>query len=199
MGSARFLGHLEMVKLFTRGLRRAGLPLKYSNGYHPMPKVFFGDTLPMGMQSEDEQMVVVLTVPVDPGNLASQLQRQLPGGLEVNGCSAETGPSAPDQDKLQHYRVELRDGFFYQKELDWFLGQQFVNIERKSKKGRPVTVDLKKAVADIKLLDKRHALMSLGRNNNLMVRPAQVLKTVFNLTEAQILTAIITKRKTNHV
>ena len=42
MGPARFLGHLEMVKLFIRSLRRARIPLKYSKGFHPMPKISFG-------------------------------------------------------------------------------------------------------------------------------------------------------------
>ena len=60
MGPARFLGHLEMVKIFIRSLRRARVPLKYSKGFHPMPRISFGDTLPMGMQSEEEQMVLVL-------------------------------------------------------------------------------------------------------------------------------------------
>jgi radical SAM-linked protein len=66
MKSSRFLGHLEMVKIFIRSFRRERIPLKYSGGFHPMPKVSFGDTLPMGMQSEEEQMLVTLTEAIDP-------------------------------------------------------------------------------------------------------------------------------------
>ena len=195
MKTARFLGHLEMVKIFTRSLRRASIPLKYSRGFHPMPKVSFGDTLPMGMQSENEQMLVTLTESMDPEELISCLRRQLPSGLEITGCLPYVRHNAFGQETLQHYRVELKDGFFHQKDLDWFFGQQIVNIERKSKKGKFVVIDLKKASSEIQLLDNRHARMTLGMDKSLMVRPAQVMRTVFNLTDQQVLTAIITKRK----
>jgi radical SAM-linked protein len=198
MKSSRFLGHLEMVNLFIRGLRRERIPLKYSTGFHPMPKVSFGDTLPMGMQSEDERMLVTLTQPIDPGELVSRLRRQMPDGLDITGCSPYIHQNALARIDTQHYRVELKDGFFMQKDLDWFLGQQSVNIERKSKKGKSVVLDLKKAVSEIKRLDDHHVVMALGTEKNRMVRPGLVMKTVFNLSDLQILTAIITKRKTNH-
>ena len=199
MGSARFLGHLEMVKIFIRSLRREKIPLKYSNGFHPMPRVSFGDTLPMGMQSEQEQMRITLTESMDPEELISRLARQMPNGLEITGCSPSVNRKALGLECKQHYRIELKDGFFLQKDLDWFFGQQSVTIERKSKKGKLVVVDLINAVSEIRLIDKGHALMTLGTDKNLMVRPAYVMKTVFKLTDQQILSSIITKRKTNHV
>ncbi len=198
MRSSRFLGHLEMVKIFIRSMRREGIPLKYSEGFHPMAKVSFGDTLPMGMQSEDERMLVTLTEPIDSGELILRLRRQMPDGLEITGCAPYVKKKSLERIDSQRYRVELKDGFFRQKDLDWFFGQQSVTIERKSKKGKQVVVDFKKAVSDIKLLDDHHVFMTLGTDNNLMVRPGHVLKTVFKLSDPQILTAIITKRKTNH-
>jgi radical SAM-linked protein len=199
MHAVRFLGHLEMVKIFIRSLRRANIPLKYSHGFHPMPKVSFGDTLPMGMQSEKEQMRVTLTEAMDPSELVFRLRRQLPKGIEITGCSPYVKQTLSVREEPLHYAVELKDGFFQQKDLDWFFGQQSVTIERKSKRGRRVVVDLSKAVSEIELLDNRHAVMTLGKNNNLMVRPAQVMKSVFNLTEQEIFRAIITKRRSNHV
>ena len=199
MNASRFLGHLEMVKIFTRSLRRERIPLKYSKGFHPMPKVSFGDTLPMGMQSEDEQMLVTLTEAIDSGELIMRLRRQMPSGLEITGCSTYIKNRAVERVDKQYYRIELKDGFFMQKDLDCFVEQQIVTIERKSKKGNLVVIDLKKAVSEIDLLDSHHALMALGTDKNLMVRPGHVMKTVFNLSELQILTAIITKRKMDHV
>jgi radical SAM family uncharacterized protein/radical SAM-linked protein len=199
MGTARFLGHLEMVKVFTRGMRREGFPLKHSNGFHPMPRISFRDTLPMGMQSENEQMLVSLTESMAPEALMSRLNRQLPSGLEITGCSTYVRQKKTVNEDRQPYRVELKDGFFLQKDLDWFLRQQSVTIERKSKKGVFVKVDLKKAVSLIQLVDSHLVLMTLGTDNKLIVRPAHVMKTVFSLTDQQILEAIITKRKTDYV
>ena len=199
MGKARFLGHLEMMKVFTRSLRRAQVPLKYSNGFHPMPKVSFADTLPMGMQSENEHMRVILTQEMEAATILERLQPHLPKGIELTGCYRHDKKRQIYQTQLQFYLVELKDGFFNRNDLEWFVNQQFVNIKRKNKKGKSVVVDLKKAVDDIEFIDKRHIRMSLGRDNNMLIRPAQVLNSVFNLTEQQILTAIITKQKSNHV
>jgi radical SAM-linked protein len=164
-----------------------------------MPKVSFGDTLPMGMQSEDETLLVSLTEAMNPEELKVRISRQMPEGLDITGCTTGTGKETPNRGANQHYRVELKDGFFLQKELEWFVGQQSVTIERKSKKGKNIVVDLKRAVSDIGLVNRQEAFMILGTDNNLMVRPAHVMKTVFKLTDQQILKAIITKRKTNHV
>jgi hypothetical protein len=122
----------------------------------------------------------------------------MPDGLEIIDCAPYVKKKPLERIDSQRYRIELKDGFFRQKDLDWFFGQQSVTIERKSKKGKQVVVDLKIAVSDIKLLDDHHVSMTLGSDNNRMVRPGHVMKTVFNLSEPQILTAIITKRKTNH-
>ena len=164
-----------------------------------MPKISFGDTLPMGMQSENEQMRITLTESMDPNELVFRLGQQMPKGIKITGCSPYVKQTLSARGEPLHYRVELKDGFFQQKDLDWFFGQQSVTIERKSKRGRLVVVDLIKAVSEIELLDERHAVMTLGTDNNLMVRPAQVMKNVFKLTEQEILSAIITKRKSNHV
>ncbi|MCB2145043.1 MAG: TIGR03960 family B12-binding radical SAM protein [Deltaproteobacteria bacterium] len=199
MGTSRFLGHLEMIRIFIRSLRRGKIPLKYSKGFHPMPKISFGDTLPMGMQSEEEQLVVTLTETIDPGDLVSRLRRQMPEGLEITGCTPYVQQKALEREDKQGYRVELKDGFFMQKDLNWYVEQQSVTIERKSKRGKLVVVDLKKAVSEIRLLDSQHVFMELGKDKNLTVRPGHVMKTVFNLSDRQILTAIVTKRKKNHV
>ena len=199
MDAARFLGHLEMVKVFIRSLKRAAIPLKYSRGFHPMPKVSFGDTLPMGMQSEEERLVVVLTETVDPQSMAERLQAQLPAGLVINGCFPHDKTGQPTPEAIEHYHVQLSDGFFNQNDLDSFFDAEEILIEKKHKKGKAVVVDLKKAVVRIELLDDRQARMSLTRDNQQTVRPAQVIKKLFHLSEPQLLAAIVTKEKRSRV
>jgi len=199
MGAARFLGHLEMVKIFIRSLRRARIPLKYSRGFHPMPKISFGDTLPMGMQSEEERMVVALDEAMEPETLTLRIKEQFPDGLEITGCTTLDKKTSGSEAVQERYHIELRDGFFNQKDLDSFFEKSEIKIEKTNKKGKPVVVDLKKAINGIELVDRRRAQMSVGRDNQQMVRPAQVLRTVFHLSESQILTAVITKQKGRHV
>ena len=85
MGLARFIGHLEMIKIFTRALRRANIPVKYSSGFHPLPKISFMDTLPTGMQSEAEQMIISLTEAMDPMDIVVSLDQQMPDGFKITG------------------------------------------------------------------------------------------------------------------
>ncbi len=82
-GPARFLGHLEMVNLFMRALKRAKVPLRYSQGFHPKPKVTFSDPLPVGLESEAEIMQVQVNRKISPEKLVTLLQPLLPEGLGV--------------------------------------------------------------------------------------------------------------------
>ena len=198
-GTARFLGHLEMVKLFVRALRRAKIAMKYSQGYHPMPKLTFGDTLPMGMQSEAEWLVLTTSEALPTEQLCERLQRQLTEGIEIRACTVlETAKAVPDP-PIRAYRVELKDGFFEQKDLDWFVGQPSVSIQRKSKKGKLLTIDLKVAVSDISVVDARNAIMKLEKVGSLTIRPAQVIQTIFHISDRQLSSALITKLKSEHV
>jgi radical SAM family uncharacterized protein/radical SAM-linked protein len=199
MDSARFLGHLEMINVFIRSFRRASIPVKYSQGFHPMPKISFTDTLPMGMQSEGETMSITLIKSMDSGELMMRLGRQLPDGLEITGCSPEHSDIALHRNRVQHYRVELKDGVFLQKELNWFLEQQEVLFRRETKRGKSVTVDLKQAIQEIKIIGDQHVGMVIARVDRLTVRPAQAMRVIFSLTDQQIRTAIITKLNSDDV
>jgi radical SAM family uncharacterized protein/radical SAM-linked protein len=199
MGLARYIGHLEMAKIFTRGLRRAKIPVNYSRGFHPMPKISFMDTLPTGMQSEAEQMILSLTAAMHPEEIMAKLGQHLPLGFDISGCSVYTGKNAsPATDRLD-YHVQLKDGFFSQNDLNWFFDQPRLNFERTGKRGNSVQVDLKSAVHEIEIIDHRHARMTLAKVDNRLVRPAHVMRFIFKLNDPQINTAIITKRKAGHV
>jgi radical SAM-linked protein len=85
-GDLRFLSHLELVRSFTRAMRRAGLPLAYSQGYNPQPRVSVASALPVGVAGLREPAEVELRERVDPGAFAARLNGQLPEGLRVLGA-----------------------------------------------------------------------------------------------------------------
>jgi radical SAM family uncharacterized protein/radical SAM-linked protein len=199
MESARFLGHLEMVKLFSRALRRAQIPVKYSQGYHPMPKISFGDTLPVGIQSESERLYLTLTKHIDPSEIAKRLQYQLTENFFVIGCNQRKTQKKDNSKDAIVYHVELRDGNLKSTELKWFIDQPELIIKKKNKKGKRVAVDLKRVVSQIQVIDGQRLLLSLTRSNNQLIRPSMILKTVFNLSDKQLSRAIITKCKADNV
>jgi radical SAM-linked protein len=84
MGDGRFLGHLEVLQLVFRSLQRAGLPLLFSQGYNPSPKVSFSPALPVGVESHIEFFDMDLSQPLTrPAEIATQLDQQLPIFISV--------------------------------------------------------------------------------------------------------------------
>lgn len=79
----RFVGHLDLAKAWERVLRRADLPLAYSQGFHPLPKITFASALPVGCTSEAEVMDVVLAEPLDPNEARRRLNLALPSSMTV--------------------------------------------------------------------------------------------------------------------
>jgi radical SAM family uncharacterized protein/radical SAM-linked protein len=82
-GPAKWLSHLELVKIFSRALRRADLPVPYGEGFHPLPRLAFGPPLAVGAASVAEWVDLALDEPVADDELAARLGDALPFGLAV--------------------------------------------------------------------------------------------------------------------
>jgi len=82
-GEMRFLSHLELMSCLSRALRRTGLRIKYSKGFHPLPKLSFGPALSVGIESEAEYADVELEEMIRPDELKERLNIQLPQDISV--------------------------------------------------------------------------------------------------------------------
>lgn len=79
----RYISHLDLMRLFTRAMRRAELPLKMSEGFSPHPKLSLKRALKLGVESEHEEASIVLRFPVTPEEFQDRLQKKLPEGIQV--------------------------------------------------------------------------------------------------------------------
>jgi radical SAM-linked protein len=79
----RYISHLDLTRAWERVLRRAGMPLAYSQGYHPHAKMVFAAALPVGCTAAAEVMDVWLTQPMPPRRVTRGLIHRLPDGLTV--------------------------------------------------------------------------------------------------------------------
>lgn len=82
-GRLRFLSHLEVAKSLERVLRRSELPLAFSDGFHPRPKLSFGPALPLGASGLSEYAMVVLTEEMSIEDVKNRLNSMLPEGLRL--------------------------------------------------------------------------------------------------------------------
>jgi radical SAM-linked protein len=89
-GKVRWTSHRDVARMWERALRRAGLPVTYTAGFTPRPKISFGLALPTGHESVAEYLDVEFEEDLDVGGLPALLTPALPTGLEVT-AAAEVG------------------------------------------------------------------------------------------------------------
>ncbi|MGI8698797.1 MAG: TIGR03936 family radical SAM-associated protein, partial [Mycobacteriales bacterium] len=92
-GRLRFTSHRDFQRAFERALRRASVPMAYSAGFSPHPKISYVGASPTGVASEAEYLEIAVTSVVDPEELRSALDEALPAGLDVVEVVAARGGS----------------------------------------------------------------------------------------------------------
>jgi len=85
-GEARFLSHHDLIRLFERALRRAGLPVRMTQGFNPHPKFAILSALPLGLEGEEEALEVHFDNPVPPAEALERLAAQLPPGITARSA-----------------------------------------------------------------------------------------------------------------
>ena len=146
-GRLRFTSHRDFARAFERALRRGGVPMAYSAGFSPHPKVSYVGAAPTGVASEAEYLEIGLAERVSPDQLRAVLDGALPAGLDVIEV-VEAGPgSLADRMDASHWRVELPGVAPGQAAaaVAEFLARAELPVERLTKNGRR-TVDARAAV-----------------------------------------------------
>jgi len=82
-GIIKYISHLDLMRAFTRAFRRAGLPLKITQGFSPHPKFSISRALKLGIESENEEAQVELVKFIRTGDFESALNQQLPQGIQI--------------------------------------------------------------------------------------------------------------------
>ncbi len=90
LAALRFSSTLDMQLVWERTFRRAQLPLAYSQGFHPQPRIQQALPLPLGFLSEDEIMDVWLSKELDPVHLLTRLQNTVPPGIKLSNLESIT-------------------------------------------------------------------------------------------------------------
>jgi radical SAM-linked protein len=111
-GKVRFISARDVARALERSFRVEQLPLAFTEGFSPRPKVSFGLALSVGHESDAEYLDVELTDPVDTDALAERLTPALPDGMPVTGAVrlVERAPALQESITEVHYRVVTVDG-----------------------------------------------------------------------------------------
>ncbi|MEW5908204.1 MAG: TIGR03960 family B12-binding radical SAM protein [Thermodesulfobacteriota bacterium] len=190
---ARFFGHLEMVRLITQGMRRAEIPLRYSEGFHPKPKISFDDPLPLGMESEGEFFYFWGTEGLPLVETLERLNRQMPTGLHLLDLKIMDEEEKVLRPALLSYRILLEEDFD-ENAVSEFNKSESVLMIRKNRKGGLKEFDLKDIIKEMKQLAPNRLFLSILNDPGKTIRPAEILSAVFKLPEHAIRQARIVKQ-----
>nr|MCU0295866.1 TIGR03936 family radical SAM-associated protein [Candidatus Nanopelagicales bacterium] len=144
-GPMRFSSHRDFQRAWERALRRVGVPMAYSAGFSPHPKVSYAGAAPTGAASEAEFLEISLVEAVDPVALTGALDAALPQGLDIVGMVEATAPLV---DSLKASRWRLEWPFGVQAAVTAFEQASSVEVERVTKAGRR-TIDVRALCSDI--------------------------------------------------
>jgi radical SAM-linked protein len=192
-GPAKYFGHLELVKIFLRAISRAGIPIKFSEGFHPKPKISFEDPLPVGLESLTENFYLFLRGDVKPERIVDPLNKHLPTGLNVLDCQVVPATAVSKELPSATYLVTKKDGFFDEKDLKYFINKREVIVTRTGPKRKTRKIDLKEMVLQIDLPAPNRLKMTLRTEPGRTVRPFEVIEKIFCLPVEEIKQADIVK------
>ena len=156
-GPLRFTSHRDFARAFERALLRANVPIAYSQGFTPHPKVSYASAAPTGVASEAEYLEIGLRAVVDPDDLRRALDAALSPGLDVLAAVESPlngGGSLADRIDASSWRIELPGitGHDAAVAVAAFLAAPEVLVERLTKQGRR-TFDTRAAVVRLDCSD----------------------------------------------
>ena len=106
-GRLRFASHRDFQRSFERALRRAAVPMAYSAGFTPHPRISYANAAPTGAASEAEYLEIAVTQRCDPARLGAALDEALPPGLDVVEVVEARTPGFAERLEASLWRVEL--------------------------------------------------------------------------------------------
>jgi radical SAM-linked protein len=153
-GKMRFASHRDVARAFERGVRRAELPIAFSSGFSPHPKISYAGGAPTGVASEAEYLTIGLTSPQVADQVREQLDAVLPDGIDVLEVTEDAKGSAGEA-QASEWRVVLpgvRPEAAAQA-VAGFLALSQAPVERRTDKGVR-QLDARTAVVEMAVLDR---------------------------------------------
>ncbi|HEX5542290.1 MAG TPA: TIGR03936 family radical SAM-associated protein [Micromonospora sp.] len=157
-GPLRFTSHRDFARAFERALRRGGVPIAFSQGFTPHPRISYASAAPTGVASEAEYLEIALQERRDPSAVREALDAALSPGLDVLDA-VEAGPgSLADRINASHWRIELPEiePDVLRHAVTEFQAVSEILVERLTKQGRR-TFDVRGAVERIEVLEPEGA------------------------------------------
>ena len=157
-GVAKFLSHLDLLKYFSKSLRRAGLPVAYSEGFNPHPRIAFGPPRPVAVEGWCEYCDVILNTEISATDFVAAFNAALPANIKVLDAKVIEKKIKPLQAaiNLAVYTVvwqsDIDMAVLKQRCADFLQADTVPYLRHNPLKGDK-TIDLRPAVADLSVIE----------------------------------------------
>lgn len=178
-GRLRFTSHRDVSRAVERAIFRAQVPMAYSSGFHPHPRISYAGASPTGAASEAEYLELALAEECAPDEVRRRFDEALPDGIDVLTVVVSQGGSLSDRLEASRWLIDLpgADREAVAKAVVAFLGAEAVEVERMTKKGMR-SFDCRAAVVALDLADGPEGQVRLDlvlRHTTPAVRAGDVL------------------------
>ncbi|QRN86113.1 DUF2344 domain-containing protein [Clostridia bacterium] len=204
--SVAFVSHLELMKVFSQAIRRAGLPIACTEGFNPRPKINFSSAIATGMTSLAECAEMELTKEMDADSVMDALNKTLPEGFSVGAIRQLEGKHKSLMALLSHsdYTLHVRLAKPYTEEdrlveaVNSFLAKESIVIIAK-RKNKVKEKDIRAGILSLEAnLSEPFLILNMqlvaGSNGN--IRPEHVAEAFLEQLSIQYLTMRIEKTMT---
>lgn len=175
-GAVSYIGHLDLMNLFGRTVRKTGLPILYSQGFNPRPEMVFALPLGVGINTEGDYVDISMSVKVEPDEFIEKMTPLLPDGLEIVSVVYKDEPKNSLMSVVTHAEYALEAPGITEC-IKKIMTMDVIEVEKKAK-GKIVTNDIRpqilKFIEEQSTADRACLMVMAGSSSNL--RPESILQ-----------------------
>lgn len=187
----KYIGHLDVMRLFERAFKRSKIPLTHSQGFNPRPHIVFAQPMPLGLSSDGEFADVELEKSYEPDEFIAKINAALPGGIRVLDAKEKTcKTNTMGLVESASYRIDFKVSEINNIEeiISNVLNSERIIVLKKTKRGekefdiRPLIYELSGDISD----GKGFFTVMLGAGQDSNVRPELFITGVRTCTNIDI-------------
>lgn len=188
-GRAKFISHLDLNRTMTRALRRAKLPIWYTEGFNKHPYLTFAAPLSLGYEGLSEYMDIRLTEDRPMDEVLAALNATMPEGLRFTEAAEAVAKPADLASAVWQVTVACTPA-----EVEAFLAQPSITVEKRTKKKTFKTVELKPLLGDVAMQageGNTVLTLTLPCNNTETVNPSLILTALQNFLGREVSASVV--------
>jgi radical SAM-linked protein len=186
LGNMGLVSHLDLARLFDRAIRRASIPISYTGGFHPSPRIIIANALSLGATSTGEIVDLELTTPMDEAELQAKLAAQLPQDIpiyRVESVDIKQPAASASIDRAEYLITVAATNDLLPEWKTWInaiLDSQEIMQNRKTKSGKKTWINLRDRLYELELNSSEGSNVELRyigscANDGTLLRPEQLV------------------------